>query len=65
MQGWGRREHELEYVEEHLEDYILLKIVDAIVAVAVTMIVLKLFEPFLKQGDMLAHAAIQAVIKRV
>ena len=55
----------LKWIEEHFEEYIALKIIDAVVAVVVTFIVVKLFEPVLRASPVAAQAAIEAAVRRV
>ena len=62
---WDKRENELEFIEEHLEDYIILKIIDVVTTVLITFMVIKMFEPLFSQSTLAAQAAIQAMLKRV
>jgi len=55
----------LDWLKEHFEEYLVLKIIDVAITVLVTVMVIKLFEPYLTQSTLAAQAAIQAVIKRV
>ena len=62
---WGKRENELEFIEEHLEDYIILKIIDVVTTVLITFMIIKMFEPLFSQNTLAAQAAVQAMLKRM
>jgi len=61
MEGEGR----LRWIEEHFEEYLVIKIIDAVTTILITFMIVKIFEPYLKSSSLAAHAAIQAMIKRV
>ena len=61
MEGEGR----LKWIEEHFEEYLAIKIIDAVTTIIITFMIVRLFEPYLKQSSLAAQAAIQAMIKRV
>jgi len=55
----------LKWMEEHFEEYLITKIIDAVVTVIVTFMIVKMFEPYLTQSTLAAQASIQALLKRV
>jgi len=62
MEGEGGR---LKWIEEHFEEYLVIKIIDAVTTIIITFMIVKIFEPYLKSSSLAAQAAIQAMIKRV
>jgi len=59
------KEDRLKWIEEHFEEYLIVKIIDAAVTIIVTYMIIRLFEPYLTQNTLAAQAAIQAVVKRI
>jgi len=55
----------LKWIEEHFEEYLIVKIIDAAVTIIVTYMIIRLFEPYLTQSSLAAQAAIQAMVKRI
>jgi len=55
----------LKWIEEHFEEYLVIKIIDAVTTIIITFMIVKIFEPYLKSSSLAAQAAIQAMIKRV
>ena len=58
-------EDRLRWIEEHFEEYLVIKIIDAVTTILITFMIVKIFEPYLKSSSLAAQAAIQAMIKRV
>jgi len=58
-------EDRLEWIEEHFEEYLITKIIDAVTTILITFMIVRLFEPYLRQSSLAAQAAIQAMLKRV
>jgi len=58
-------EDRLKWIEEHFEEYLAAKIIDAVVTIIVTFMVIRLFEPYLAQSTLAAQAAVQAMVKRI
>ena len=61
MEGEGR----LKWIEEHFEEYLITKIIDAATTILITFMIVKMFEPYFKSSSLAAQAAIQAMLKRV
>ena len=58
-------EDRLKWIEEHFEEYLVIKIIDAVTTIIITFMIVRLFEPYLKSSSLAAQAAIQAMIKKV
>jgi len=58
-------EDRLKWIEEHFEEYLVIKIIDAVTTIIITFMIVRLFEPYLKSSSLAAQAAIQAVVKRI
>lgn len=61
MEGEGR----LKWIEEHFEEYLIVKIIDAVTTIIITFMIVRLFEPYLRSSSLAAQAAIQAMVKRI
>ena len=55
----------LKWIEEHFEEYLVIKIIDAVTTILITFMIVRLFEPYLRSSSLAAQAAIQAMVKRI
>jgi len=58
-------EDRLKWIEEHFEEYLIMKIIDAAVTVIVTFIIIRMLEPAISQSVLASQAVVQALLKKV